>query len=59
MKNMCDITFVPSLRKIIPLLQDHCLKQTHRHTDKDTLSLQGLLIYMIVAFQKTAVLHGM
>ena len=48
---MCDVTFVPSLRKIILLLQNHCLKQTHRHTDTDTLPLQGLLIYMIVAFQ--------
>jgi hypothetical protein len=39
---MCDVTFVPSLRKIILLLQDHCLKKTHRHTDTDTLSLQDL-----------------
>lgn len=49
---MCDVTFVPSLRKITLLLQNHCLKQTHRHTDTDTLSLQGILIYMIAAFQK-------
>jgi len=27
MKNMCDVNFIPSLRKIILLLQNHCLKR--------------------------------